>query len=312
MKKLTRKFKEGFASYDYNEQDIDILLGLLDIILEMMGIVEMSDHDYIKKLSSFTRLLSSDYSNTILDAVIIESIYHDTILPVLDHFDEKYTTKFVAISSKEIVNGIPHTEISVDDRVLKLTNDFIENKMDVKEYRKLLVEMIEITKSELDGKSEVAITRLIDKHKTDIMAEEIIMLNKFISSNKDTNDPDIREVIFNMSKDTVGMLHFIYDSFTNGKSQEHNEKYLKILVSLRNTMETISNYDHPKIQIMADNIRSLCYDLISEIKRNDISPPSSIMMIEVKFKSLEDIKYRDSTISNNSNVLKDSLEKNKS
>ena len=309
MKKLTRKFKEGFANYDYSEQDIDVLLGLLDIILEMMGIVEMTDHDYIKKLSSFTRLLSSGYSNTILDAVIIESIYHDTILPILDHFDEKYTTKFVAIASKDIVNGIPHTEISVDDRVLKITNDFIENKMDVKEYRKLLVEMIEITKTELDGRDEIAITnnlRLLDRHKTDIMADDIILLNKFISNNRDTNDPDIREVIFNMTKDTVGMLHFIYDSFTSGKSREHNEKYLQILISLRNTMETISNIDDAKIQLMADTIRSICYSLMDEVKRNDISPPSSIMMIELKFKSLEDIRYRDSYFENISKANKDS------
>ena len=292
MRKLTRKFKEGFKSYDYNSQDIDILLSMLDIILEMMGIVEMSDHENIKKLSSFTRLLSSGYSHTIMDAVMIEEIYDTTILPVLDHFDEKYSVKFVAISNKEIINGVPHTEVFTDERVLTASDEFCGGLMDVEAYRKFLRE--ESMRYKDNNKTQDSNTDTQIKIPQDIVTnEDIVKVNKFIISNKDTDDPDILEAIFNMAKDTVGILYNIYDGFTSGKVQEHREKYLHDLVELRNTMEIASTYDNTQIQLISDVIISLCYSLIDEIKRNDIIPPSSIMLIELKFKSLEGVKYKE-------------------
>ena len=298
MLKLTRKFKEGFKSYDYASQDIDILLSMLDIILEMMGIVEMSDHENIKKLSSFTRLLSSGYSHTIMDAVMIEEIYATTIIPVLDHFDEKYTAKFVAISNKEIVNGIPHTEVFTNERVIEASNEFCNGKMDVEAYRRFLrQESAEYKAKVRNSENEIAVAlnklKILDNKPEVHINEDIVTLNKFITNNKDTDDPNTLEVIFNMSKDTVVILHNIYDSFTSGKLQEHREKYLNDLVELRNTMEIASLFNDTQIQLISDVIRSLCYSLIDEIKRNDIVPPSSIMLIELKFKSLEGVKYKD-------------------
>lgn len=289
VRKLTRKFKEGFKSYDYISQDIDVLLSLLDTILEMMTIVEMSDHDNILKLTSFTRLLSSRYSNTILDAAIIEDIYVTTILPVLDHFNDKYTTKFVAISSKEIVNGIPRTEFYTDERVLDMSNEFCNGNIDFKAYRKFLREEAESRYSEEQSAEFLNGIRSLDKNSVN---EDIIHLNNFIRDNKDTDDPIILRTIFNMSKDMVSILYNVYDTFTNGKSKEHKEKYINDLILLRDTMETVSYIDDIQIQLMSDVIRSLCFSLIDELSNNDILPPTSIVSIESQFKSIEGIKYK--------------------
>ena len=294
MKKLTRKFKEGFRSYDYNEQDIDILLSMLDAILEMMGIVELQDSENLKKLSSFTSLLSSGYSKTIIEAATIEDIYINTILPVLDEFDKKYSQKVVAITSKEIVNGIPRVEVFTDERVLAISNDFCNGDIDANDYMKMIREESARYKSKpknIDSVEETAMTSICNVSDVSF-TEDINQLNKFVIDNMDTDDPDIKQVIFNMSKDMISILQNIYDSFTNGISQEHNERYINDLILLRNTMEIVSRYDDMSIQLISDVIRSVCYSLIHEIKVNGPLPPSSIMMIELKFKSLEGLKYK--------------------
>lgn len=296
MKKLIRKFKETYKTYDYNEQDIDILLDLLDIALEMMNVVEMEDHGYIKKLSSFIQILSSGYSNTLLDAILIEEIYRTNILPILDELNKKYTQGFVAISSKEIVNGVPHTAISVDKTVLRLSEEFVEGEVEFDEYKKSLQEEMKRDKLSLSEKYVETSNKSIPE---DYDRGEISILIDYIESYKDTNDPISNETMFNMSKDIVGILYNIYDSFTCGKSREHKEEYLQDLVDLRNIMETISMHDNMSIQLLSDTIRSICYSLAHELNTNDIMPPSSITLLELKFKALEGIKFENTSFVNN-------------
>lgn len=296
MRKLTRRFKESFKSYDYNEQNIDILLSILDTILEMMGIVEMADHDYIKKLSSFTRLLSSGYSNTIMEAAMIEEIYETTILPILDRFDEKYSSNFVAIPTKEIVNGVPHTELVTGEEVLDmLDKEFNSGKMTLLEYKESLKAESRKFKDKLALRNEVAATHssveLLKSNPDDYLTDTIVTYNRFIMSNKDSNDPEIHKRIFNMSKDIVGTLHNMYDRFTNGLSQEHIESYLHDLLLVRTSAEIASKHDNMSIQLICDALQSVCYSLTDEFKKNELIPPSSVMLIELKFKAIENLKY---------------------
>ena len=296
MKKLTRRFKEYFNSYDYNEQNIDILLSILDTILEMMGIVEMSDHDDIKKLSSFTRLLSSGYSNTIMEAAMIEEIYETSILPILDRFDEKYSSNFVAIPTKEIVNGVPHTQVVTGEEVLNILDDeFNSGKMSLLEYKQSLKAESEKFKQRLvERNKDVKIytnVEVLEDSPGDFSNIDIIAYNRYIMNNRDTNDPVIHEVIFNMSKDIVGALHNMYDRFTNGLSREHIESYLRDLLLIRTSTEIACKHDNMSIQLICDGIQSICYSLADEFKKNELLPPSSVMLIELKFKAIEGIKY---------------------
>lgn len=297
MKKLIRKFKEGYKSYDYNEQDIDVLLDLLDMVLEMMDIVEMEDHGYIKKLSSFIQILSSGYSNTLMDAILIEEIYNNSIIPILDELNKKYTKGFVAIGTKEIVNGVPHVAVSVDKNILKLSEDFVENKVEFDTYKKGILE--EMQRSTNLDDNYVVPNRDIETIPEDYDRSEISVLIDYIESYKDTDDPVSNETMFNMTKDIVSILYNIYDSFTCGKSREHKEQYLEDLVDLRNIMEDISMHNNMSIQLLSDTIRSICYSLVHELNTNDIMPPSSIALLELKFKALEGIKFENTSFVNN-------------
>lgn len=295
VKKLIRKFKEMYKGYDYNEQDIDILLDLLDIVLEMMNIVEMEHHGYMQKLSSFIQILSSGYSNKLMDAILIEEIYNTNIIPILDELEKRYTKGFVAISTKEIVNGVPHTAVSTDKNVLKLTEDFVENKVEFDDYKKSLLEEMQRDKTVLDERYVVTNKDIEDLIPKDYDRGEVSILIDYIESYKDTDDPVSNETMFNMSKDIVSILQHIYDSFTCGKSREHKEEYIQDLVDIRNIMETISIHNNMSIQLLSDTIRSICYSLVHELNTNDIMPPSSIALIELKFKALEGIKYEETS-----------------
>lgn len=253
MKTLLRKFRQMYQSYNYAEQDIDILLNLFDIVLEMMDKLDVEDCGYMKKLSSFIQILSSGYSNTIIDAIMIEEIYDSNIVPILNELESKYVVKkFIAISTKEIVNGIPHIAVTTDKDVLKLSEDFLNNNIGFDTYRKAILEEMQ----------------------------------------RDREENDNGQRLFNMSKDVIGILYRIYDSFTNGRTREHKEDYLKTLVSIKDAMETISMYDNISIQLLSDNIRSICYTLVDELNTNDILPPSSIALLEMKFKAVEAIKFK--------------------
>ena len=289
MKKLLRKFREMYKSYDYNEQDIDILLDMFDVVLEMMNIVVMEDHGYMRKLSGFIQILSSGYSNTILDAITIEEIYNSNIIPILDELNKKYVEKkFIAINTKEIVNGIPHVAVSTDKNVLKLSEDFVNGDVEFDTYKKTILE-------EMQRNNTEDIERLVSETYD---RGEISALIGYIESYKDTDDPVSNETMFNMSKDIVSILYHIYDSFTCGKTREHKEEYLQDLVDLKNIMESISNHSNVSIQLLSDTIRSICYSLADELNVNDIMPPSSIALLELKFKALEGIKFENTSFVN--------------
>ena len=259
MKTLLRKFRQLYKSYNYAEQDIDILLSLFDIVLEMMDKLDAEDCGYMKKLSSFIQILSSGYSNTIMDAILIEEIYMSNIIPILDELERKYVVKkFIAINTKEIINGIPHIAVTTDKDVLKLSEDFINNNVGFDTYRKTILEEMQ----------------------------------------RDIETNGTGKTLFNMSKDVIGILYRIYDSFTNGKTREHKEDHLKVLISIKDAMETLSMYDNMSIQLLSDNIRSICYTLVDELNTNDILPPSSIALLELKFKALEGVKFKSNSLVN--------------
>ena len=300
MKKLLRKFREMYKSYDYNEQDIDILLDMFDVVLEMMNIVVMEDHGYMRKLAGFIQILSSGYSNTILDAITIEEIYNSNIIPILDELNKKYVEKkFIAINTKEIVNGIPRVAVSTDKNVLKLSEDFVNGDAEFDTYKKTILEEMQRNNTEDIDNRYYAVVKDIERLVSETYDRgEISALIDYIESYKDTDDSVSNETMFNMSKDIVSILYHIYDSFTCGKTREHKEEYLQDLVDLKNIMETISNHNNVSIQLLSDTIRSICYSLADELNVNDIMPPSSIALLELKFKALEGIKYENTSFVN--------------
>ena len=91
IKILTQRFRSSFIGFDFNEKSIDILLELIDIVIELMTKVDYRDNTTgIKKMSSFLKLLSSEYCTENLDIEIIQSIYYMQISPILDYLDKKY------------------------------------------------------------------------------------------------------------------------------------------------------------------------------------------------------------------------------
>lgn len=90
MKKLIKEFRDTFQNYNFLEPNVDVLLHLLDTVLAMMEIVEFDDYPNIKRLSSFIKILSSDFCRDMMDTTMIDNIYETQVLPILVEFDHKY------------------------------------------------------------------------------------------------------------------------------------------------------------------------------------------------------------------------------
>jgi hypothetical protein len=188
--------------------------------------------------------------------------------------------------------------VSTNKDIIKLSEEFVNNNVEFDTYKKAILE--EMNRDDMSEKTDESYI-VTNKDIESLMPEdydrgEVSRLIDYIESYKDTDDPVIHETIFNMSKDIVSILYLIYDSFTNGKSREHKEQYLEDLVDIRNIMEDISMHDNMPIQLLSDTIRSLCYSLVAELNNNDIMPPSSIALIELKFKALEGIKFENTSL----------------
>lgn len=90
MKKLIKEFRDTFQNYNFLEPNVDVLLHLLDTVLAMMEIVDFDDYPNIKRLSSFIKILSSDFCRDMMDTTMVDNIYETQVLPILVEFDHKY------------------------------------------------------------------------------------------------------------------------------------------------------------------------------------------------------------------------------
>lgn len=91
MKELILRFKESFKKYDFeSNNNITVLLDMINCILEMMNICDSDDHPKIKKLTSFLKLLSTDFCRDILDIGTIMDIYCLNVEGILEYLEEKY------------------------------------------------------------------------------------------------------------------------------------------------------------------------------------------------------------------------------
>jgi hypothetical protein len=121
MEKLISKFKGIFDNYDYYNHNIGKLILSVELLAHMMSLVDTNDQEYIKKISSFLSLVSSDIDKEILDIGMVEYIYATKIYPIMDYMERKY--KDVTIkSSAEIVQDMLR-----DQYVLFETGGHIEN-----------------------------------------------------------------------------------------------------------------------------------------------------------------------------------------
>lgn len=93
MEKLVSRFKKIFHNYDYENYNIDVITELLDIILEMMKIVDVDDVDDMKRLSSFVKVLSSDFCRDVINPDVIDDIYTEQIIPIFIKLINKYPEK---------------------------------------------------------------------------------------------------------------------------------------------------------------------------------------------------------------------------
>lgn len=90
MEKIINKFRSIFDDYDYHNHNITKLVSAVELLMQMMSLVDNRDNDYIKKISSFLNLVSSDIDSEILDIGMVEYIYATKIIPILEYFECKY------------------------------------------------------------------------------------------------------------------------------------------------------------------------------------------------------------------------------
>lgn len=90
MEKLISKFKGIFDNYDYYNHNIGKLILSVELLAHMMSLVDTNDQEYIKKISSFLSLVSSDIDKEILDIGMVEYIYATKISQILDYLEYKY------------------------------------------------------------------------------------------------------------------------------------------------------------------------------------------------------------------------------
>jgi hypothetical protein len=105
MREIINKFKGIFDNYDYQNHNITKLVLAVELLSQIMSLVDTNDQEYIKKISSFLSLVSSDIDKEILDIGMVEYIYATKIYPILDFLEYKYKNVTVK-SSTEIVQDM--------------------------------------------------------------------------------------------------------------------------------------------------------------------------------------------------------------
>ena len=105
MEKIIKKFKEVFDNYDYANHNITKLVSAVELLMQMMSLVDAKDQEYIKKISSFLNLVSSDIDSELLDIGMVEYIYVTKVVPILEYFEYKYKDATVR-SSLEIIKEL--------------------------------------------------------------------------------------------------------------------------------------------------------------------------------------------------------------
>lgn len=124
MKELTKRFRDLFKEFDYESNQISILLSMINLIIDMMHIVDNDeDRDKIVKLSSFLKILSTDFCKDVLDETMVELIYQHEVVPVLEHFEDYYSEK----SASELVVS---SEKMIEDAKQRKDNPEIRDYID--------------------------------------------------------------------------------------------------------------------------------------------------------------------------------------
>lgn len=245
IKILTQRFRSSFIGFDFSDKSIDILLELIDIVIDLMIKVDYQDNTGgVKKISSFLKLLSSDYCQENLDIEIIQSIYYMQISPILDYLDKKYNN----YNPKNLLDG----DFESDDSsscIIKLDiresngNYYITDEIDAHNLKSKLLSPKYI--NSVDNKTIFDIFKSVSKQ---------LLYRYYVSTNYDST----------LAKDNLNILKVS----TTAMRYKRNKSVRDIALAVNNQSKLIygliDKYTVPICET-SDYI-DLTFDLINDLK----------------------------------------------
>ena len=232
MKTLTENFRKYFENFDFNDQNYNTLHALVDIILEMLSITDY-EGEKIKKLSSFVRLMSSDFCEDIMDLDTVRYIYESSVLPILDYFDNKYDdTKSMGETMHQMAK-----KMMQDEGITDLSPENISRYFNT-EINKLC-----------EG-----ISNDIDSH---------LDLN-----GNDTNDPQIMDLLDATQKE----LSIIYHDYIIENKHHDRKAVIAHLRDVYASTSLTSQHIDQSIRSVSTAICGICNTLITIIETGGVIP----------------------------------------
>ena len=287
MRKLTLKFREIVQRYDCTNREFNILTSLLDIILDMLVITDHEDTQvHIRKLSSFVKLLSSDFCQDIIDTDMIDTIYENQILPILLHFDHKYGEFESEELDKEVQKKTMY--YNTDTKSLCNTEEVteFEDKSEPKESNKVIPQEVNDEESEQDESDickllELAVTKFYDPLNTEGVVDS-------------RGHPDAdTERLFIVLKTTGDNVIKIYESVIDKCKSYDKEKALKELHEILTSVKITNTHPYPCVANLSASIYNLCKVLICSVEDNKdlVNPSKSIAKKLKKYISEASLSY---------------------
>lgn len=264
MKKITKKFRKIFESYDYTSQDNKILLSLVNLIVEMMTIVDNDDNVYIKKLSSFIKILSSDFCLDVINEKMIIEIYSTQIIGVLSYLDNKYE---------------PQKDQSTTDDIRDfLLDDLIDTTTNTQDY-KPDKEMIQNEYIPYDSRFAATESHHIDNG------------NTYTYNYINHQLYEEYEKVFDMLKETNNSLYQIYSNkILNGK-YNNITSIIDEIKDIHNSVKITVNHPNYSVRSLSTSICGLCNVLIGIVEKG--KRPTKLTKISVKssFEFIDKMKF---------------------
>lgn len=267
MKTLTQNFRKYFENFDFNNQNYNTLHALLDIILEMMSITEYEGKQ-IKVLSSFVRMLSSDFCQDVIDLEFLKNIFEVRIIPILEYFDNKYAnTKSLEESMTQVA------EKMMDEEGISI------NKEDASRYFNT-----EIGKLCEDISNDIT---------TDLKINELYPNSLAANNGNDTNDPSQNKVVMELLSATQQEVYLIYNDYIIENKHYDKRNVLAHLHEVYQSTAITSQHENQQIRSISMALCGICNTLITIIETGGVPIEVMKQSIEMSFKFIDNVKCLD-------------------
>lgn len=279
MKEITKKFRELFNQFDYENNQVNILLSMINLVIDMMNIVDNNeDRDRIIKLSSFLKILSTDFCKAVIDETMVQLIYRHEIEAVLNHFDDYYGASensniLVTVSEKMVEDA----KINKDNPELR---DYIDRntKTDYNEFK---------VDTDLNKSDNIYIDNKIEANRNNKKIIKPMIHQQIIKNGADTNDPDNFN-LFQVLKNTSRQLRSTYMNIITRKDYNIDKQELhNILSSCKLTM----NHTQRSISVISCILVSVTMILI-DTNKEEVSWIDK-KILEAYFQLVENILFSD-------------------